>query len=473
MKPRRAVPSVAAVVAASLFAGTASTASRLDAGTAASASSGDRLMALFDELDASIDRLRQDPYLSDALDRGGVAPEQSIAEAVELLEELTDEQRDAAGDVLEANPAIAQIPAAIDDAVAAAEPFTPDEAEPAREGIAAQGFSSGAPSAEAVAAVLAPAAVQSATYTDNCPSAGDPAALIVAVLVLNQLQSAAYAFVIAMPAVVGLFPGLTLPNPAKVALAVVYGVALAVYLALAQTLAVASDCAAAEGAAELQLAWPVAPPGSTTPAAGSPVPGSSQISVDAALVAVGDVTAILNSVTANLTLVEGQVATLEERTTELNTTLSCTSGIPAATPTPTCGADPGQPPPGSDAVSRTADVQTDLQTVQGDIDILRNTQENVLAKANAEIDALAALRDLEIRLEIAANLSDPAFQAVALFQLPAPWGYLDVVASVATEAVVNFGGGEADLAAADAAKAAGRYKDAYKSYHKAYQGALK
>jgi hypothetical protein len=296
--------------------------------------------------------------------------------------------------------------------------------------------------------------------------------LIIAVLVLNQLQSAAYAFVIAMPAVVGLFPGLTLPNPAKIALAVVYGVALAVYLALAQTLAVASDCAAAAGSADLQQAWPVAPVGTTTPPAGSPVSGSSQISVDAALLAVGDITAILNSVTTNLTLVEGQVTKLGERASALNTTLSCTSGIPASAPTSTCG-DTGEPPPGSDVVSRTADVQTDLQAVQGDVDILRNTQETSLTKANDEISALAALRDLEIRMAIAANLSDPAFQAMGLFQLPAPWGYLDVVTEVVTEAVVNFGGGEADLQAANAAKADGRYKDAYTSYHKAYQGALK
>lgn len=468
MKPRGVVPSVAVVVAASLFAGTASTASRPDVGAAASISSGDELIALFDELDESIARLRRDPYLSDALDRGGATPERSIDEAIEVLEGLTDEELQAAGDVFEANPAIAQIPAAIDDAVEAAAEFTPDP-----PGQAANGMASGARSAAAVGSVLAPAAVDSATYTDNCPSAGDPAALIIAVLVLNQLQSAAYALVIAMPAVVGLFPGLTLPNPAKIALAVVYGVALAVYLALAQTLAVASDCAAAAGSAELKLGWPVAPPGSTTPAAGSPVKGSSQISVDAALLAVGDVTTILNSVTTNLTLVEGQVTTLEQRTTALNTTLSCTSGIPAATPTPTCGTDPGQPPPGSDVVSRTGDVQTDLQHVQGEIDILRNTQETVLAKANDEIDALAALRDQEIRLQISANLSDPAYQAVGLFLLPAPWGYLDVAAEIATEAVANFVGGEADLAAANAHKAAGRYKDAYKAYHKAYQGALK
>ncbi|HUF85146.1 MAG TPA: hypothetical protein VMQ81_11200 [Acidimicrobiia bacterium] len=424
-------------------------------------STSDQLVALLGDLDASIARLRDDPYLSDALDRAGATPEQSIDEAIDLVEGFSEEELEAADGAFEASPAIARIPGAIDDAVAAAAEFTPDAPVDRSRGF------------RATTALLAPAAVDSATYTDNCPAAGDPAALIIAVLVLNQLQSAAYAAVIAMPSVIGLFPGLTFPNPGKVILGIVYGVALAVYLALAQTLAVASDCAAAAGSADLKQAWPVAPDDSTTPPAGSPVNGSSQISVDAALESVGDVAAILNSVTTNLTLVEGQVTTLGERATALNTTLSCTSGIPAGAPTPTCGDDAGQPPPGSDAVSRTADVQNDLQTAQGDVDILRNTQETALAKSNDEIVAIAALRDLEIRMAITANLSDPGFEAIALFQLPEPWGYLDVAAAIVTQTVADFGGGEADLQEANAAKADGRYKDAYKSYHKAYQGAMK
>lgn len=469
MRAWRIGRTVAVITVGSLFLGSASLASR-PAASGSSASAGNELVALLGDLDASVAGLREDPYLSDALDRSGAMPEQSIAEAIELVDELSDEELAAVSEVLDANPAVEQIPGAIDDAVAAAAEFTPDEI-PVAQGLRA--VESATRSAAAAApSGFAPAAVQSATYTDNCPSAGDPAALIIAVLVLNQLQSAAYALVIAMPAVIGAFIGITIPNPAKIALAIVYGVALAVYLALAQTLAVASDCASAAGSAELQLGWPVAPPGSTTPPAGSPVSGSSQISVDAALLAVGDVATILTSVTGNLTLVEDQVGTLEERTTALNTTLSCSSGFPVAPPTSTCG-DAGEPPDGSDVVSRTADVQNDLQTVQGDVDVLRNTQETTLVKTNEEIAAIAELSDLEIRMGIDANLSDPAFQAIALFQLPAPWGYLDVVAAVATETVADFGGGEADLQRANEAKAAGRYKDAYKSYHAAYQEAMK
>jgi hypothetical protein len=44
---------------------------------------------------------------------------------------------------------------------------------------------------------------------------------------------------------------------------------------------------------------------------------------------------------------------------------------------------------------------------------------------------------------------------------------------VTTEAVRAFGGGERELELANDAAAAGRYKDAYKLYHQAYQGALK
>lgn len=470
MRAWRIGRTVGVITVGSLFLGSVSLASR-PAAVSTPSSSGNELVALLDDLDASVAGLREDEYLSAALDRSGAMPEQSIAEAIDLVEELSDEELEAVSEVLEANPAVEQIPGAIDDAVAAAAEFTPDVV-PVAQGLRTVEATGGAPAAAAGLQSFAPAAVQSATYTDDCPSAGDPAALIIAVLVLNQLQSAAYALVIAMPAVIGAFIGITIPNPAKIALAVVYGVALAVYLALAQTLAVASDCAAAAGSAELQLGWPVAPAGSTTPPAGSPVKGSSQISVDAALLAVGDVTTILTSVTGNLTLVEDQVTTLEERTTALNTTLSCTSGFPIAPPTPTCG-NAGEPPTGSDVVSRTADVQNDLQTLQGDVDVLRNTQETTLVKANEEIEAIAELSDLEIRMGIDANLSDPAFQAIALFQLPAPWGYLDVVAEVVTETVANFGGGEADLQRANEAMAAGRYKDAYKSYRAAYQEALK
>jgi hypothetical protein len=472
---RRLITGVAVLTVTSMLASTTGATSSSGARSGMAADPEGRLIGLFADLDASLANVRQDPYLSAVLDRSGAAPELSIDQAIEIIESLDSDQRELVDEVLDATPALAAIPDAIDAAVAEAEQFTPDavpgqtQVNGLRSGLAAGRRAAAASSFAPFA--LAPA-VQSATYTDDCPSAGDPSALVIAVLVLNQLQSAAYAAVIAMPGVIAAV-GFSIPNPVKWALAIYYGISLAVYLALAQTLAVASDCAAAAGSEELTLAWPVAGPGSVDPPPGSPVPGSSQITVDAALATIGDVTALLNSVNTNVTLVNGQVVSLGDQAVQLNTILSCTSGIPAAVPGVTCGSDPGQPPPGSDALSAATTAQGDIQTTQADVAILRNTQHTVLDKANQQIDALGALRDLQIRMEIEANLSDPAFQAVGLFQLPAPNGYLDVVADVATEAVQRFVGGERELQAANAAAAGGRYKEAYELYHKAYQGALR
>ena len=76
-------------------------------------------------------------------------------------------------------------------------------------------------------------------------------------------------------------------------------------------------------------------------------------------------------------------------------------------------------------------------------------------------------------MEIETSLSVNGNHAVAAFQLPAPWGYLDTVRSIVTDTVTQFGGGDADLAAGNAAFDAGRFKDAFTSYQKAYQGATK
>jgi hypothetical protein len=469
---RHTTTAVAALVAFSLCAGASALAATPGPSVSIPMTDEQRLLALFAELDASLANVRNDPYLSATIDASGAMPEASIDHAVDAIGSLTAEELSIAAEVLDASPALAQIPGAMDDAVDAAAEFTPDVIDSVVATDDALAGFRGAAKAAQPSAMAAPAAVQSATYTDDCPSAGDPAALIIAVLVLNQLQSAAYAAVLAVPGVFAAFTAVEIPVPAKIILAVVYGVALAVYLALAQTLAVASDCASASGAAELKIAWPVAGPTSVDPPPGSPVPGSSQISVAEALATVGDVTTLLNSVSTNVALVAAQVTTLGTQATSLNTSLSCTSGSPAASPAVTCGGD-GQPPPGSDSLAAASDARDDIQTTQGDVAVLRNTQHVILDKSNEQIDALAAFGDLAVRMEIEANLSDPGFQAVALFQLPAPNGYLDVVAVVTTEAVRAFGGGERELELANDAAAAGRYKDAYKLYHQAYQGALK
>ena len=483
MRSGRLVRNVAMLTTLSVFAVSAAV-------SAASQVSGPEdfraeLTGLLNDLDASIAELRTDPYLSDALDRVGADPEQAIATGLAAVDDLTAEDLEAMEDAFDASPVIGELDEAIDAGVSAASgDGTTDAADVAAVIVEPNGFANllavdddpgsatEALMRQPVQATRAMPAVTAGTYTDNCESAGDPSALVAAVLVLNQLQSAAYAVVIAIPSVLAIF-FVDIPVPPKIVAAVIYGVALAVYLALAQTLAVATDCAEGNLAATNALALPVAPANSSTPPPGTIVAGSSQISVDAALVAAGDVAGQANTIATNVSLVAGQVQALRERGIGLNTSLSCTTGIPASAPGDACGANPGDPVDASDVDARVNDVQSDLQTTQADIAVLRNTQTGILDKSNEEINAVAEFEALQVRMEIEANLSEPGFHAVVLFQLPAPWGYLETAAAITTEVVTAFGRGGSELADADAAFAAGQYKQAYTLYQKAYQKATK
>jgi hypothetical protein len=128
--------------------------------------------------------------------------------------------------------------------------------------------------------------------------------------------------------------------------------------------------------------------------------------------------------------------------------------------------------------TRASEVQSDLQTLQANVAILENTEVTVLNKATLEITNLTTLQQLQVRMEIEANLSRPPSTVfpVALLQLPNAFGgYLETVKSIVTDVVakqtaVGHGSPNAarDLAAADAAFAAGQYKTAYQDYSKAY-----
>ena len=304
-----------------------------------------------------------------------------------------------------------------------------------------------------------------ATFTDNCATAGDAQTANDVALGLNLLQSTAYAAVIAVPSVIALF-FFTVPNPVKIILAVVYGVALAAYLAAAQVTAVALDCEQTAFSDTQVSTLPVAATTSVNPPPGTNVPGSSQISVDLAIAEAGDVNGQMNNLQTNIGLVTSQVATLTDATADLNTTLSCTTGFPTR-PDPPCTVDD------SDVNARAIELQGDVQELQANVAILRNTEIGVLDKTNDEIAALDAFEQLQLRMEIETSLSVNGNHAVAAFQLPAPWGYLDTVRSIVTDTVFQFGRGGADLDAGNAAFDAGRFKDAFTSYQQAYQGATK
>jgi len=101
----------------------------------------------------------------------------------------------------------------------------------------------------------------------------------------------------------------------------------------------------------------------------------------------------------------------------------------------------------------------------------------ILTNANANKNEL---RDLILRTQIEADLSMADGAAVvALYELPnAHGGYLDLVMAIVTETIadVQTAGGtvsnaQSALIEADAAKAAGHFKSAYRLYRKAYKAA--
>ena len=477
MTAHRLLSSVAVLVVTSLLAVGAVGASSVP-GAAQLGNADDRseIEGFLIELESAVGAVQADPYLSTVLDDLDMDLEHSAATARTIVGDLSDQELAQLQTALDAVPSIASLPGAIDDAVAAAQDVYASDGDNEPQGFArAGGWPSQTSTAVHLPGPLPEMAVAlKATYTDNCDSAGDVRRLAISVQVLNQLQNVAYALVVASPGVFGVGPALEVPNPIKIALAVVYGIAYAVYLALAQTFEVALDCAETKQATEQALALPrVGPPASPSdPPEGTTVRGSSQITVDAALDAVGDIGEQLVAVVTNVGLVTGQVADLATGVNSLNTTLSCTTGTPIGAPVVSCGGD-GQDVAAGDALSRVTDADGVLQLVQGDVAILRNTQHESLDKANEEIQALAALAALQLRMEIEANLSLPGFHPVALFQLPPPWGHLDIVRAVATEMVNAYGRGGDFLGRANAAFEARQYKQAYTLYQQAYQGATK
>ena len=286
----------------------------------------------------------------------------------------------------------------------------------------------------------------SGTFTDDCASAGDPYQLMPGVLAANQAQSALQAAALAAPGVLAIAPFIGAPTGVRLGLMVAWGVANGIYMALAQTLEVAVDCAetAFENLQESTL--------SQDPAnSGTVVPTSTQFSIDRLIAKAGDSQTKINTV-------QTTVQTVKTQTDSVNTAVTALNGIL------------------DDITGRVEDVQISLQTLQTRVAILKNTEVTILKKADTLIANLSTLEKLQLRMAIEQNLDKNDEAPIGLFQLPAAFGgHLEFVKSIVTEtlakrAAVGIPTAQATafLISADAAFAAGEYKTAYVNYRKAY-----
>jgi hypothetical protein len=378
---------------------------------------------LLSNLQNVVTSLNANPLTAAGLANASLDPLSAIASAQQVVSQLTSDQLDQLAGALAEDPSWQSMPTQLSDAVQAFSPST-------QPGVTPKDFAG--------------------TFTDSCDSAGSAPDEFTATEVANEVQSAAQAAMLAAPGVFAAFIGVDVPTGVKIALAVIWGVTNAIYLALAQTLAVATDCAQTQFTNTQLSLLPVDPSNPSTN-----VPASSEISVQNLInQATGtqtEITNVLNTVDA----VNTQADTLITNAGTLNDTLN-------------------------DINTRVAEVQTDLQTLQTNVSVLENTEVHVLEKADTEIANLNTFQTLQVRMLIEENLArnGTGTGPVGLFQLPAAFGgYLDTVKSIVTSTFADeTASGRppsakalSDLAAANALFAAGHYKLAYGSYTKAYQ----
>ena len=281
------------------------------------------------------------------------------------------------------------------------------------------------------------------TFTSSCDSAGDPAAEFTATEIANEAQAAAQTAMLAAPGVFPIFPGIDLPTGVKIALAVVWGVLNATYLALAQTLAVSTDCVATKFS---NLQSSTFPTGTNR--------DSSEISVQSVITAATATANEIAGVQTTVATIRTQSDTLDTATTNLNTTET-------------------------DINTRVAEVKADVQTLQANVAVLKNTLVNDLNKANTAITNLSNLQALQLKMEIEHNLTNVTNGSAPIgdFELPARLGgYLELVQTIVTNDVnteLALGHGPArsttDLATANNLFAGGQFKAAYKAYAQAYK----
>jgi hypothetical protein len=284
------------------------------------------------------------------------------------------------------------------------------------------------------------------TFTDDCASAGDPYLLVPGVLAANQVQSALQAAALAAPGVLAIAPFIGAPTGVRLGLMVAWGIANGIYMALAQTLEVAVDCAET-AFGNLQESTLSHDPANS----GTVVPTSTQFSIDRLIAKAGDSQTKINAVQTTVQTVKTQTDSVDTSVTALNNILD-------------------------DITGRVEEVQTGLQTLQTRVDVLKNTEVTILKKADTLIANLGTLERLQLRMAIEQNLDKNDEAPIALFQLPAAFGgHLEFVRTIVTETLAKRAAvgnpsaqATAFLNSANAAFAAGEFKTAYVNYRKAY-----
>ena len=290
-------------------------------------------------------------------------------------------------------------------------------------------------------------------YLSDCAtSVGDQRGLFEGYWIAAQIASAASAVAAGFPSAVIFLPGLII-------VAIIFGVANGIAIALAKNLALSQDCATAVANAQLATAYP------TDPAhPGVPVPASSQISVNTLTVAAQGIKDSLDDIQTKTNIIttklSGVIANLGTAQGTANTILATVTDLQAR----------------SDALLVSVGAPTDpgTATANGLANNLNNRLDTILTNT-------ATFQSLSVRAEIERTLADRSSPPVAMFALPASQGgYLEVVRdTVATtihtelSAGQSVGTAQTGLAQGNAALAAGQYQAAYLAYDAAYLQAVK
>ena len=372
-------------------------------------------------LQSTVNAVKANPSVARNLASGGNDATASIASAQQLVAQFTSTQLDSLQGALTTSPSWQQAPGKLSASVAAFRPAT---------------FGPLVPKDFAGA------------FTDSCASAGSAVDGFQNAYIANQVQSALQAVMIAAPGVIALF-FFDIPDPVKIVLAIAWGIANGVYLALAKTAVIQTDCAAT-AFANTQTATLPTDPGNS----GVFVAGSSEISILNLIAAAQGTQQEITNVQNTINAIGLQADTLISAAAALNTTLADING-------------------------RVSETQTDLQLLKTYVDVLINTEGIDLTKADKEIVNLTTFQTLQLRMDIEENLTrnGAGTGPMALFQLPtAKGGYLEmtkaiVVETIAKETAVGHGNTKAtvDLNTANTAFTSGQFKTAYDYYSKAYQ----
>ena len=270
---------------------------------------------------------------------------------------------------------------------------------------------------------------------------------MLAVLAANQVQSALQAAALCGARRPRLAPVVGAPTGIRLGLMVAWGVSNGIYIALAQTLEVAVDCAETAFSNLQESTFRHDPANSDTV-----VPGSTQFSIDRLIASAGDTQATITAVQTTVDTVKTQTDSVDTAVTALNNILNdITDRVDEVQIRSSDAADECRHPPEHRGDDPQEGRHPDRQP------------QHVRERSSC------ACRSSRI-----STRNDEA--PVGLFQLPAAFGgYLEVVKSIVTETLAKraaIGNPSAQamafLVSANAAFAAAEYKTAYVNYRKAY-----